>query len=62
VWEHFPLAAGAVLVEEGVEDLPHVNLAGPSAELGGGDEGLDELPLGIGQIGSVRLTHRRIGK
>jgi hypothetical protein len=47
--------------EEGVEDLADVDLAGSTAGLGEGDEGLDELPLGVGQIGPIGLMHRDIG-
>lgn len=61
VREQLPLAAGAGLVQEGVEHLPHVDRAGPPAGLGGRDEGLDVLPLGVGQVGPIGLTHRRMG-
>ena len=38
VREHVPLAARAVEVEDGVEHLPHVDLAGPSHVDGRGSE------------------------
>ena len=39
VWQHVPLDAGACLVEDGVDDLPHVHLTRPAARLGGGMRG-----------------------
>src|SRR5512135_3555183 len=62
VRQQLPLAAGAGLVQQGIEDLPYVDLAGPTAGQGGGDQGLDDLPLGVGQVGLVGLTHRGIGR
>jgi hypothetical protein len=59
--EQVPLAAGTVLVKQGIQDLAHVDLAGPPARPGGWDQGLDELPLGVSQIGPIGLTHRVIG-
>ena len=61
VREHVPLAARAGLIAEGVEDLAHVDLARPPARLGGRDERLEDLPLSVGQIGRIGLTHRWIG-
>src|SRR2546423_293362 len=52
-----PLHAGPRLVEQGVDHLTQVNRARPAAVLGGRDQGLDEFPLGIGQIGAIRLPH-----
>ena len=57
VREHVPLAAGAGQVEDGVEDLPHVDLAGPP-DVEDGDQRLDDGPLLVGQVGGVGLTHR----
>ncbi len=42
-----PLTAQARLVSQGVENLPHLDLAGPPAGLGGRDQGLEDLPLGV---------------
>src|SRR4051794_21194475 len=44
VREHVPLAAGAVEVEDGVEHLPHLDLAWPSRRIDG-DQRLDDDPL-----------------
>ena len=48
-----PLAAGAEDVEDGVEDVPHVGLAGPSAAGLGRDVRLDQGPLGVGDVAGV---------
>src|SRR3954452_18839100 len=61
VRQHVPLAAGAGLIAEGVENLAHVDFARPPAGLGRWDEGLENLPLSVGQIGRIGFTHRAIG-
>ncbi|MBV8074794.1 MAG: recombinase family protein, partial [Planctomycetaceae bacterium] len=57
VGEQIPLAAAAVEVEDGVEHLPHVDRAGPADGVDG-DQGRDDFPLLVGQVGGVGLTHR----
>jgi hypothetical protein len=57
VGEHVPLAARAVEVEDRVEHLAHVDVAGP-AEVEDGDVRLDQGPLVVGQVGGIGLTHR----
>src|SRR5438046_2149084 len=52
-----PLHAGPRLVEQGVDHLAHSDRARSAAVLGGRDQGLDEFPLGIGQIGAIWLPH-----
>ena len=37
--------------------LPHLDVSGPSEPIDG-DQGLDDGPLGIGQVGGVGLSHR----
>jgi hypothetical protein len=48
-----PLASGAVDVEESIEDLTHVCRPRASALFGWGDQGLQDLPLGIRQVAWV---------
>ena len=55
-----PLAAGAEDVEDGVEDVPHVRLAGPPAAGFGGDVGLDQGPLGVGDVAGVMVCSHAI--
>ena len=50
VRQHVPLATGAIEVEDGVEDLAHVVDARP-ADIGGGDQELDDGPLRVGEVG-----------
>src|SRR5437667_4884237 len=52
-----PLTAGAGLIHQGVDDLAQVHLARSAAGLGGRKQILDQSPLCVGQVGSVRLTH-----
>src|SRR5512135_2595569 len=47
-----PLAAGAEDVEDGVDDVPHVGLAGPSAGVDG-DVRLDQGPLRVRDVAGV---------
>ena len=49
-----PLAAGAEDIQDGVDDVPHVGLAGSSAG-GGGDVGLDQDPLRVGDVAGVMV-------
>ena len=48
-----PLAPGAEDLEDGVDDVPHVGLAGPSAGANRRDVRLDQGPLGIGDVAGV---------
>ena len=50
-----PLAAGAEDVEDGVEDVPHVCLAGPTAAGFGRHVGLDQGPLRVGDVAGVMV-------
>ena len=50
-----PLASGAEDVEDGVEDVPHVGLAGPPAAGFGREVGLDQGPLGVGEVAGVMV-------
>ncbi len=57
--KHVPLTSAPVEVEDGVEHLPHLDRAGPADGVDG-DQGLDDLPLLVGEVGGVGLTHRGI--
>ena len=48
-----PLAAGAEDVEDGVDDVPHVGLAGPPAGSDGREVRLDQGPLLVGDVAGV---------
>src|SRR3982751_4703810 len=48
-----PLAAGAEDVEDGVQDIPHLGLAGPPAAGLGREMRHDQVPLGIGDVAGV---------
>src|SRR5581483_7922006 len=48
-----PGAALAGVVEQGVDDLAHVGLAGAAAGPGGGNQGLQDGPLLIGQVTGI---------
>ena len=61
VRQQLPLAAGAGLVEQGVEHLADVGRARPAAGLGRRDQRLDDRPLGVGQVGLGGLSHRVVG-
>src|SRR5579872_5581152 len=52
-----PLAAGACLVEQGVDDLAQVRGAGAASRLRRRQQGFDQLPLGVGQVRMIRLAH-----
>src|SRR5258707_7025065 len=54
-----PLAAGARLVEQGVDHLPQVHDARAAARLGRRQQGLDQFPLGVRQVRTIRLAHYR---
>src|SRR5262249_34516005 len=45
-----PGAAVAVTVEDRIEDVPEVGLAGPPQVRGGREQRLEDVPLGIGQV------------
>ena len=53
VGKHPPLDAAADEIEDGVEDFAPVDGLRPPSRFGLGNQGLDQLPLGIGQIGGV---------
>ena len=55
-----PLASGAEDIEDGVEDVPHVRLAGPPAAGFGRDMGLDQGPLGVGDVAGVMVHSHTI--
>src|SRR6202041_2089560 len=55
--QHVPLAAGAVLIEQSVQDFAHLDLPRPPARFGRWNQGSQEIPLGVGQVGRVRLAH-----
>ena len=54
-----PLAAGAEEVEDGVDDVPHGGFAGSSAG-GGGDVGLDQGPLRVGDVAGVMVRSQTL--
>ena len=49
-----PLAAGAEDVEDGIDDVAQVGLAGPSAGIDGHVR-FDQAPLGVGEVAGVGL-------
>ena len=49
-----PLAAGAQDIEHGIDDVAQVGLAWPATGIDG-DKGLDQSPLGIGNIAGIGL-------
>ncbi len=53
VGKHPPLDAAADEIEDGVEDFAPVDGLRPPSRFGLGTQGLDQLLLGIGQIGGV---------
>ena len=53
VGKHPPLDAAADEIEDGVEDFAPVDGLRPPSRFGLGNQGPDQLPLGIGQIGGV---------
>ncbi len=53
VGKHPPLDAAADEIEDGVEDFAPVDGLRPPSRFGLGNQGLDQLLLGIGQIGGV---------
>src|SRR5262249_16383401 len=55
-----PLAAGAEEVEDGVDDVPHVGLAGPAAARLVGQMGLGQGPLGIAEVAGVMVHSHAI--
>src|SRR4051812_50044088 len=50
-----PGAAVAVAVEDGVDDLAEAVLAWPTEGLGPGEQGLEDRPLGVGQVARIGL-------
>jgi hypothetical protein len=58
VGKQAPLLAAALQeVEGGVQDLAKIVGPRPSKALGRGEMGLDVVPLGIGKIRRVMLSH-----
>src|SRR4051812_44968246 len=55
-----PLAAGAEDVEAGVEDVPYVGLAGPSAGADRRDVRLDQGPLLVGHVAGIMVRSHPI--
>src|SRR5271166_997959 len=55
-----PLAAGAEDVEDGVEDVPYVGLAGPSAGVDRRDVRLDQGPLCVGDVAGIMVRSHPI--
>ena len=55
-----PLAAGAKGVEDGIDDVPHVGLAGPTATRLGRQVGSDQGPLRIGEVAGVMVHSHAI--
>src|SRR5437763_1713173 len=55
-----PLAAAADNIEDGVEDVPHVRLAGPAAAGLGRDVGLDKGPLGVREVTGIMVCSHAI--
>lgn len=53
LWEHPPLATGAVQVEQAVHDAAQVDPTSASAPSLRRNQPLQEFPLGIGQVGRV---------
>ena len=52
-WEHPPLNATNCNVQDAVNDQPHIQTAGSSTRFCQWDQGLDNVPLSVGQIGWV---------
>ena len=50
-----PLAAGANEIEDGIQDIPQVGLAGPPTAGLGRDVWLDQGPVGISEVTGVRV-------
>lgn len=60
VWQCAVLAAGREEVGDRVPDLANIHLARGSAVLGRRNEGLDESPLFVGNIGGVDFARHRL--
>ena len=56
VRQHPPGGAGAEDVEDGVGDFPAVVLDGASAGFGWRQQGFQELPFGVVEVGGVGCT------
>src|SRR5271155_479893 len=52
-----PLAARAALVEQGVDDLAEIDLPRSPAGLGGRQDGLNQVPLGVRQVRGIGFAH-----
>src|SRR5271170_710766 len=52
-----PLTTRAVLIEQRVDDFAHGRGSGPAARFGGRDQGFEDLPLLVGQVGGIALAH-----
>jgi|GEM_PF-5744176 len=54
--QHFPLAATALGIKNGIENLTQVNGPGMTTTFGLGQQRCEDSPLGITQVTGVGLT------
>ena len=54
--EQAPGASGSQGADDGVDDFAQVGLAGSAAPLGRRKHGLEYAPLGVGEVGVIRLA------
>jgi hypothetical protein len=57
VWQQAPGTATTEHVEDSVKDLTQGMYSGSSGSFGCRDMGLYVGPLGVGEVGSIRLSH-----
>src|SRR5277367_2001207 len=57
VRQEVPLATGAALVEQGVDDLAQVDRPRSTTGFGGQQNGFDQGPLGVAQVGGIGFPH-----
>ena len=57
--QEVPGTSGAEVVEDGVEDLSHVGGAWPSAAGRRWEQGSENVPLGVGQVGLIGASRLR---
>jgi len=53
--QHAPLGATNQNIQNGIDDLAHLQVAWPTTQFGGRDQVFDIIPLAVGQIGRVCL-------